>query len=76
VGPTCVGRPGVGSANLGGFQVGPLRWVAFSCILDPFQLGSVVEYVFYPNILNILPHFLDKPLHKHRFTKTCEILSV
>jgi hypothetical protein len=50
------------SADLGGFQVGPLWWVAFSCLLDPFQLGSAMEYAFYPDVLDILPPFPDKPL--------------
>jgi hypothetical protein len=39
-----------------------LGWVIFSCLLDPFQLGSAVEYAFYPDVLDILPPFPDKPL--------------
>jgi hypothetical protein len=38
----------LGLADLGGFQVGPLQWVTFSCLLDPSQLGSAMEYAFYP----------------------------
>jgi hypothetical protein len=64
------------SADLGGFQVGPLWWATFSCLLDPSQLGSAVEYAFYPDVLDILPPFSNKSLQKHRFTKTCGILSV
>jgi hypothetical protein len=70
VGPTWVGQP---RWLLGG---PPLWWVTFSCLLDPSQLGSMVEYAFYPDVLDILPPFPDKPLQKHRFTKTCGILLV
>jgi hypothetical protein len=42
----------------------PLRWVTFSCLLDPSQLGSAVEYAFYPDVLDILPLFPDKTLQK------------
>jgi hypothetical protein len=42
---------------------GPLlRWVAFLFLLDPSQLGSTVEYAFYPDVLDILSSFPDKPL--------------
>jgi hypothetical protein len=40
----------------------PLWWVVFSCLLDPSQLGFMVEYDFYPDVLDILPPFPDKPL--------------
>jgi hypothetical protein len=54
----------------------PLWWVAFSCLLDPFQLGFTVEYAFYHDVLDILPPFPNRPLQKHRFTKTYIILLV
>jgi hypothetical protein len=66
----------LGSVDLGGFQVAPLWWVPFSCLLDPSQLGSTVEYAFYLDILHILLPFADKPLQKYRFPKTYGILSV
>jgi hypothetical protein len=44
------------------FRWAPLWWVTFSCLLDPSQLSFTVEYTFYPDILDILPSFPDKPL--------------
>jgi hypothetical protein len=52
----------LGLLDLACFQVGPLWWVVFSCLLDPSQLSSAVEYAFYPDVLDILPPFPDKPL--------------
>jgi hypothetical protein len=54
----------LGSADLGCGQPTWVasRWVTFSCLLDPSQLGSVVKYAFYPDVLDILPPFPDKPL--------------
>jgi hypothetical protein len=69
MGPPRVIQPRVGSTNLGWGQPtwvaskwAPLQWVAFLCLLDPSQLGSAVKYAFYPDVIDILPSFPDKPL--------------